>query len=94
MGSILVCIETVISFCFSVQDYYCYADAAFTSSCKKLLRPHQPKLKEERVSLIEQSTIGTSVSSIAPYVQYVDKHFLLDAFTTSSGKNLETEKTL
>ncbi len=68
-------------------------------AAKRLLHPHQPKLKDDRVSLIEQSTTGTSVSLVAPYIcGYIDPYFLglistllLDAFTTSSGKNLDTD---
>lgn len=62
-------------------------------AANRLLRPHQPKLKEHGVSLIESSTTGTSVSSVAPYIRgslRLISTFLLDAFTTSTGKNLET----
>lgn len=38
-------------------------------AANRLLRPHQPKLKEHGVSLIESSTTGTSVSSVAPYIR-------------------------
>lgn len=71
-----MCVETVIYF-FSVQGYYSYANAAFTSSCKKTATFSSAKLKEDRILLIEQSTTGTSVSLVAPYIcGYIDIPFV------------------
>lgn len=53
-AAVLVRFETVIL--FSVQDYYyhySYAKCCFLPQAAELLHPHQPKVKDESVSLIE-----------------------------------------